>query len=188
MASDKLTGKEDAFCREYLVDLNATRAAIRAGYSGKRAAPTACELLQKDKIQARLAELRADIASAAGITPLTLALELKKLALANMKDYSDWDNARVTLKDSVLVDGAAVAEVSETTTANGGTVRIKLHDKLGAIQQLTKLLGFNAPEKAEVKHTGKVEMGVSVEEFRDKSPDERRRLIDEALRAPDPGE
>lgn len=188
MAANKLTAKEDAFCREYLVDLNATRAAIRAYYSAANAGAIASRLLGKETIQARLAELRADIASAAGITPLTLALELKKVALANLEDYVVWGQDGVTLRDHRDVDGSVVAEVSETKTANGGSVRIKLHDKLGAIQQLTKLLGFNAPDKAEIKHTGKVEMGVSVEEFRDKSPDERRRLIDEALRAPDPGQ
>ncbi len=46
-----LTQKPKAFVQEYLVDLNATQAAIRAGYSPKAAAVTGCENLTKPNIQ-----------------------------------------------------------------------------------------------------------------------------------------
>lgn len=47
---NKLTPKQKRFCEEYLVDLNATQAAIRAGYSPKTARIIACKLLAKDNI------------------------------------------------------------------------------------------------------------------------------------------
>ena len=47
----KLTAKQEMFCREYLVDLNATQAAIRAGYSEKTAKEIGCENLTKPNIQ-----------------------------------------------------------------------------------------------------------------------------------------
>ena len=47
----KLTAKQQRFCDEYLIDLNATQAAIRAGYSKKTAAQTAARLLTNVKIQ-----------------------------------------------------------------------------------------------------------------------------------------
>ena len=53
----KLTDKQDAFCREYIVDFNATQAAIRSGYSEKTANRIASQLLSKLDIQARIAEL-----------------------------------------------------------------------------------------------------------------------------------
>jgi len=45
-----LTDKQDIFCREYLIDLNATQAAIRAGYSAKTANRTASENMSKPDI------------------------------------------------------------------------------------------------------------------------------------------
>ena len=54
-----LTGKQEMFCREYLIDLNATQAAIRAGYSAKTVNRTASENMSKPDIQSRIAELKA---------------------------------------------------------------------------------------------------------------------------------
>ncbi|MCE7614207.1 terminase small subunit [Vibrio fluvialis] len=53
-----LTDKQDMFCREYLKDLNATQAAIRAGYSEKTANRIAAENLSKPVIQDRISELK----------------------------------------------------------------------------------------------------------------------------------
>ncbi|MDU4288342.1 terminase small subunit [Mixta calida] len=53
-----LTDKQEMFCREYLIDLNATQAAIRAGYSEKTARALGCENLTKPDIQNRISELK----------------------------------------------------------------------------------------------------------------------------------
>jgi len=53
-----LTGKQDMFCREYLIDLNAAQAAIRAGYSANTARKIGSENLTKPDIQKRIAELK----------------------------------------------------------------------------------------------------------------------------------
>lgn len=55
--SEKLSGKQEMFCREYLVDLNATQAAIRAGYSEKTARQMACKMLTKAYIAEHIAKL-----------------------------------------------------------------------------------------------------------------------------------
>jgi len=51
-----LTARQQRFVDEYLVDLNGTQAAIRAGYSPKRAAETACELLRNPTVSQAIAE------------------------------------------------------------------------------------------------------------------------------------
>lgn len=56
--AEKLTDKQERFCREYLIDLNATQAAIRAGYSKKTAGTISTENMQKPLIQARIIELK----------------------------------------------------------------------------------------------------------------------------------
>ncbi|EJD6367722.1 terminase small subunit [Providencia rettgeri] len=55
-----LTDKQEMFCREYLVDLNATQAAIRAGYSGKTANAQAGRLLVNVSVQERIQELKSE--------------------------------------------------------------------------------------------------------------------------------
>lgn len=55
----KLTDKQEAFCEEYLIDLNATAAAKRAGYSESTAKSIGCENLTKPDIAERITELQA---------------------------------------------------------------------------------------------------------------------------------
>ena len=54
----KLTAKQEIFCKEYLIDLNGTQAAIRAGYSEKTAEQLSYQLLQKTSVVNRIAELK----------------------------------------------------------------------------------------------------------------------------------
>ena len=56
----KLTDKQEMFCKEYIIDLNATQASIRAGYSEKTANEQGCQNLAKLNIQERIAELKED--------------------------------------------------------------------------------------------------------------------------------
>jgi phage terminase small subunit len=59
MTKPKLTAKQQRFCEEYLIDLNATQAAIRAGYSEKTARQTSAENMTKPVIAEFIAELKA---------------------------------------------------------------------------------------------------------------------------------
>jgi len=58
LGTPKLTDKQKMFCREYLIDLNATQACIRAGYSKKTARSVGCENLTKPYIQAEIQRLK----------------------------------------------------------------------------------------------------------------------------------
>lgn len=60
----ELNDKQAAFVREYLVDFNATQAAIRAGYSKKTAGSQAHDLLKKPEVQAALSEGQKRLAEA----------------------------------------------------------------------------------------------------------------------------
>ena len=55
---DKLTAKQEQFCLEYMIDLNATQASIRAGYSANGANVTGAQNLAKPSIQKKLQELK----------------------------------------------------------------------------------------------------------------------------------
>lgn len=81
----KLTEKQKRFCEEYLVDLNATQAAIRAGYKEKTARSSASENLTKPDIQQYLRELIDQRSERTGITADTVLLELERIALSDVE-------------------------------------------------------------------------------------------------------
>jgi phage terminase small subunit len=150
-----LTPKQARFVQEYLVDLNATQAAIRAGYSSKTAYSIASENLRKPEIILALQEARQRLTDRLTVTPESVLREYARLAFASMERFATWDGGAVTLKASSALsphDTAAVAEISETRTEKRRTVRLKLHDKKGALDSLAKHLGLLQPEKGEGMH------------------------------------
>ena len=85
----KLTPKQKLFVAEYLVDLNATQAAIRAGYSEKRASEIGYQLLRKTTVQAAIQEAMADREERTGVTQDRVVAELELVAFAEAHDYAD---------------------------------------------------------------------------------------------------
>lgn len=77
----KLTEKQKRFCEEYLIDLNATQAAIRAGYSKKYADREGHKLVENSRVLEYLKELRSKQSERTGITADTVLKELEKIAL-----------------------------------------------------------------------------------------------------------
>lgn len=141
----KLTAKQKAFCDEYLIDLNATQAAIRAGYSSDTAKEIASENLTKPNIRAYIDKEIAERSKRTGINQDRVIRELARIAFVNANDVINIDEA--TLKDNVSEDDTAtIASVKVKTipTKDGeGTEReIKLADKLKALELLGKHLGM----------------------------------------------
>ncbi len=85
-----LTSKQEMFCLEYLIDLNATQAAIRAGYSVKTAKDIACENLAKPNIQSRIAEAMAERAENTKIDAAYVLKMSNELLLRCMVDGEDF--------------------------------------------------------------------------------------------------
>lgn len=83
-----LTPKQQRFIEEYLVDLNATQAAIRAGYSEKTAEAIGHENLRKPQIQERVSAAIQERAERTGITQERVVEELGKVAFQEASDAS----------------------------------------------------------------------------------------------------
>ena len=81
----KLTEKQKRFCEEYLIDLNATQAAIRAGYAAKNARVIASQNLAKVNIQQYISERMQDRSKRTEITADTVLGELAKIAAADVE-------------------------------------------------------------------------------------------------------
>ena len=79
---EKLTAKQERFCTEYIIDLNATQAAIRAGYSSKTANRIASENLSKPDIQRKIQELQQERAERTEITQDRVLKELAGIGFA----------------------------------------------------------------------------------------------------------
>ncbi len=140
-----LTPKQARFVEEYLVDLNATRAAIRAGYSEKTAYSVGHENLKKPEVAAAIQKAKEVRSERTEITADQVLEELAKIGFAHAGDFFEWgpDGIRVKPQADLTPDQqAAVAEVSETKTKDGGTVKVKLHDKVGALEKIGRHLGM----------------------------------------------
>jgi len=153
----KLTPKLENFCREYLVDFNATQAAIRAGYSRASAHVQAFDHLKKPRVISRIAELRAATAKEYNITKEKLMRNLMEIAGTRLEDITDpVTGAVLPMHDwpehmKGTVSGIDLEEIREgrgkTRRVVGYNKKVRLWEKTKAIEVLNKMLGFNAPEK-----------------------------------------
>ena len=140
-----LTPKQQRFVEEYLVDLNATQAAIRAGYSQRSGGKIGHQLLEKTRLQQAILKAMERRSKRIEVTQDRVLLELGRIAFADMGDFAEWGPDGVTVKSDKDLNAdqrAAIAEVSETKAGKNQTIRFKLHDKKGALDALAKHLGM----------------------------------------------
>lgn len=182
-----LTPKQARFVAEYLIDSNATQAAIRSGYSPKTAQKQGSRLLSNADVAAAVKAGQAKTAEKLEVTKEMIVDELRKIAFADLRKAVAWGPRQhkeldgtvsngVTLIDSDELDDDTAAAVAEVGNTREG-VKIKLHDKKGALVDLAKMLGFMV-EKHE--HTGKDGAPlVPAEMTPDQRRDEIRKLLTE---------
>ena len=140
----KLTEKQQRFVDEYLIDLNATQAAIRAGYSVKTANEQGSQNLAKLSIQQAIAEQMAERSKRTGINQDRVVLELAKIALVKMTDIVD---SQGRIKSDASPDDLACIEsvkYKESESDAGSSVEreVKIASKLKALELLGKHLGM----------------------------------------------
>lgn len=136
-----MTKKQKRFAEEYLIDLNATQAAIRAGYSPDTAGSIGSENLKKPEIRAHIDKAMAERSKRTGVNQDRVLLELAKLAFVNAKDVIDFSKGKVK-EDAAAEDLACIQSVKIKPTEFGEEREIKLFDKKGALVDLGKHLGM----------------------------------------------
>ena len=140
----KLTEKQQRFVDEYLIDLNATQAAIRAGYSAKTAQEQGSHNLSKLMVQQAIAEQMADRSRRTGVNQDRIVLELARIAFAKITDIVDSEGK---IKSTATDDDLACIESvkykgSESETSSSVEREVKLSSKLKALELLGKHLGM----------------------------------------------
>jgi phage terminase small subunit len=158
-----LTAQQKLFVSEYLLDFNATRAAIAAGYSKRSAYSTGWDLIRKPAIQQELQRQTEGDISRLGLTRERQLLEYMRIAYANVGEYVEFGQREVPVmgpfgpiyegkgknkkpvmkvvnyidfKSSEEVDSTLIGEVKQGKEG----VSIKLHDKMKALGKLDKYL------------------------------------------------
>ena len=153
-----LSPRHARFVEEYLVDLNATQAVLRAGYSETGASTTGVRLLANPRIAAAIAHAMAERSRRTQVTQDRVVEELARLAFADVRDAATWTDETMYLRPSADLDditSAAIKEVRVVRTITrikrkGGDEdeierveqRVQMHDKKGALDSLAKHLGM----------------------------------------------
>lgn len=139
-----MTEKQKRFIDEYLIDLNATQAAIRAGYSHRNAGKIGHQLLEKSRIQAEISKKMAERSRRTGVNQDRVVQELAKVAFVNIANIVD-EHGRIR-PDATPEDLSCIESIKykESDNANGGSVEreIKIASKLKALELLGKHLGM----------------------------------------------
>ncbi|CAG8863139.1 hypothetical protein PS627_00075 [Pseudomonas fluorescens] len=158
-----LTAKQQRFVDEYLIDLNATQAAIRAGYSKKTANEQGSRLLANVSVSAAVAESMKSRSGRTGITQDMVLKELAKIGFSDIRKVVRWGETMVRMvegeeecaEDMVPYHGLALIDSSEIDDDTAGAIaevsqgkeglKVKLHDKKGALVDIGRHLGMFVP-------------------------------------------
>lgn len=162
-----LTDKQRRFVDEYLVDLNATQAAIRAGYSQKTARQIGDENLSKPDIAKAVQEAQAARSQRTEITQDMVLRELAKIGFSDIRKVVRWGRTELRVADAEEdgatevhhglaligadeIDDDTAAAISEISEGREG-LKVKFHDKKGALVDIGRHLGMF---KDRIEHSG----------------------------------
>jgi phage terminase small subunit len=149
-----LLPREAAFVRELPKDFNLTKAAVRAGYSARTAHVQGSQVLGRVRVRAALEARLAKQADRADVSAERVLRELAAVALSDARDFASWTRRAVRLTPSAALPDGAAACVQEVSAGRGG-VRVRLHDKVAALEKLARHLGlFPTSRAAVVAHGG----------------------------------
>lgn len=175
-----LNPRQTAFVAAYIKRPNATRAALEAGYSERSAHTTGSDLLKNPEIDAAIKE---HLARVLDVTADRVRQEIAAVAMADLRDVTEWGVRKVKigfdadgkrLPPDQIMDAVTVIEVdephirpvdsdelpahiaaavSEVSLGKDG-FKVKMHSKLQALDMLSKMLGYYAPERHEITGPG----------------------------------
>lgn len=170
MSDRPLTEKQQRFIEEYLVDLNAKQAAIRAGYSEKGAEVTGSKLLANPKVSAAVSTARDQQSQRTLIEADRVIKELAVTALSDLGEVMDFSGDTLRMRPaSQIPENArrAISSIKVKRRIEGEgedareveVIEFRMYDKLSALDKLAKHLGLypggKHPKKVDVTSGGK---------------------------------
>lgn len=161
-----LNENQKSFCREYIVDWNATRAyhKVYGGESNEATRVKASQLLTNPNIKAYITYIQDRLEEASGISRLKVLQEYAKMAFSSIAHYHNTWIEKNKFEDLTDEQKAAIQEIStkEVKLYSDGEeigiqeyVKIKLYDKQKALEAISKMLGYDAPLRVRLEQTTK---------------------------------
>ncbi|MBD9177624.1 MAG: terminase small subunit [Odoribacter splanchnicus] len=155
-AGMKLTLKQEAFCNYYIETGNASEAYRRAFCCAKMKPAVvnvkAVELLSNGKVSVRVKELQDELKKKSDLSKERILNELKCILDSKITDYVDLKDGKLIFKDFDELTESQIKAIESIKQGKNG-LELKLHGKSWTIEQICKMLGYDAPTKQEV--TGK---------------------------------
>lgn len=133
-----LSDRQCRFVEEYLIDLNATQAAARAGYNPRGG----WLLLKRPAVRAAVAAAMAARSRRTEITADRVLDEYARIAFADPRRFVSWDGGGVTLRPSADLTDDEAGAVAEVVDGGRGAARVKLYDKITALAAIARHLGL----------------------------------------------
>lgn len=161
-----MTPKQKRFVEEYLIDLNATQAAIRAGYSAKTAQEQSSRLLSNAMVSGAIAVAKSERSAKTGIDAAWLLTRLAQEAIADVNDlYSDDGRIRPVKEWPLIWRQGLVAGLEVETIGEGAgyLTKIKLSDRTKRLELIGKHIDVQA-FREQVAHSGEININVSPED------------------------
>lgn len=152
-----LNSRQLKFIDEYLIDFNASQAAIRAGYSKKTAGSQGFDLLKKPEIQQAIKAKQKEVAHKAGITRERIIAEVARIAFSDVRNLFNADGTMKAMADIDDETAGALAGVDVVESSGDMPVitkKIKLWDKNSALERLLKHLGMENGEQTQQQAAG----------------------------------
>ena len=145
-----LTARQSRFVEEYLVDLNATQAAVRAGYSRKGASVRGSELLANPNVAAAIKGGSQSRQEQISVSAADVIHAWAALAFTDPREIVTWKDSTITLRNSAALtreQALCVTSVKETHSRNGDpVVEVKFADRSKALDSLARHLGIGGKE------------------------------------------
>lgn len=158
-----MTPKQERFVAEYLKDLNATQAAIRAGFSAKTAKQAGCRLLTNVDVASAIQVGKTQQLETAGLSAARVLEEYRRLAFADIREFFQGDGTLKPMSEWTAEQGAQVASmeviIKNAEAGDGQTDRVhkfRVWDKTKALTDLAKHFAL-LTEK--VEHSGGIDVG-----------------------------
>jgi phage terminase small subunit len=144
------------FVLEYLKDLNASQAAIRAGYSAKSARTKGYELMKNPDIKLAIESAMDKRAKRLDISADKVLQEMAKIAFSDIRSVLHWEGNSVTLVDASEIpenQARAIQEVTQRVTYDedgnaSTTFKVKMYDKMRSLEALGRHLGIFNEDKS----------------------------------------
>ncbi|MER2061396.1 MAG: terminase small subunit [Aerococcus urinaeequi] len=139
-----LSAKMKLFCKEYMIDLNATQAAVRAGYSPKSAREIGNENLKKPAVMEYLKKMMDKRATKLEITAERVLQEYARIGFSQITDFvhvqTVGEEQKVVVKDTKDLSLEQIAALASIEQGEFG-IKVKLHEKIRALDAMSKHLG-----------------------------------------------